>query len=364
MKFITEFRQPELAAGLINQIKRQSKKSARLMEFCGGHTVTVFRYGIRQALPPILTMVSGPGCPVCVTDMADLDKAIALAQVPGVIITTFGDMLKVPGSHSSLQAAKAAGADVRTVYSTTDALQIARENSDQKVIFLGIGFETTSPTVAASVLRAREERLTNYYILSMNKVSPPAIRALLDSGEVKLDGLICPGHVSTITGARPWGEIADEYGIPCVIAGFEPLDVLQAVSMLVGQVEGREARVEIAYRRGVRPEGNPAAREMMDRVFEPAPARWRGLGEIPESGLKLRAEYAAYDAEKNFDIPQMSSAEPPGCICGEILRGVKTPRDCTLFRKTCTPEHPVGPCMVSSEGSCAADYLYGGDLGG
>ena len=364
MKFITEFRRPELAEGLISQIQHNSRTKARFMEFCGGHTVTIFRYGLRQALPKTLEMVSGPGCPVCVTANADLDKAIALSLIPEVIITTFGDMLKVPGSRSSLEEAKASGADVRTVYSTIDALKIARENPDRSVVFLGIGFETTAPTVAASVLKAKESGIENYYVLSMHKLCPPAIRAILDSGEVRLEGLICPGHVSAIIGALPWESVAHEYHIPCVIAGFEPLDILQAVSMLVTQVEKKEAGVEIAYRRGVRPEGNPEALRIMAEVFEPGPARWRGLGEIDGSGLKLRSKYKKFDAELACDIATEPAQEPEGCLCGEILRGVKTPPDCSLFGKACTPERPVGPCMVSSEGSCAAYYLYGGSLEG
>ncbi len=364
MRFITEFRRPELAEGLLTRIRSQSRTKARFMEFCGGHTVTIFRYGIRQALPNTLEMVSGPGCPVCVTSNAELDKAIALSQIPEVIITTFGDMLKVPGSRSSLQEAKASGADVRTVYSTTDALKIASENPERSVVFLGIGFETTAPTVAASILRAREEAIGNYYVLSLHKLCPPAIQAILDSGETKLDGLICPGHVSVIIGSRPWEAVAHDYHIPGVVSGFEPLDVLQAVSMLVAQVEKGEARVEIAYRRGVRPEGNPEALRIMERVFEPRPAQWRGLGEINGSGLKIRSEYQRFDAELAFDIVTEPAQEPPGCICGPILRGVSTPQDCTLFGKACTPEHPIGPCMVSSEGSCSAYYLYGGNIGG
>jgi len=360
LKFVTEFRRPELAAKLISQIKQRSQTGARFMEFCGGHTVTIFRYGIRQALPPTLEMVSGPGCPVCVTASADLDKAIALAQIPDVIITTFGDMLKVPGSHTSLEEAKAAGSDIRMVYSAIDALKIATDNPTRPVIFLGIGFETTAPTVAASVLHAREEKINNYYVMSMHKLCPPAIQTILDSGAVRLEGLICPGHVSTIIGAHPWEMVARDYHIPCVISGFEPLDILQAVSMLVAQVEQGEARVEIAYRRGVRPEGNPAAIKIMEQVFQTSPARWRGMGEITGSGLKLRTEYERFDAELAFDVVTEPAPEPEGCICGDILRGVKTPLDCTLFGKVCTPEHPVGPCMVSSEGSCSAYYLYGG----
>ncbi len=344
---------------MIDRIHRRSKRHIRLMEFCGGHTVTILKHGIRQLLPPTVEMLSGPGCPVCVTANADLDKAIALAREPGVIIATFGDMLKVPGSYSSLQKVRADGADVRVVYSTLDALQIARENPERAVVFIGIGFETTAPTIAASVLQAEEEGIKNYYVLSMHKLCPPVIKALLNSGEVRLDGLICPGHVSAIIGSRPWGFAARDYGIACVVSGFEPLDVLQSVAMLVEQLEKGEPKVEIAYRRGVRPEGNLRAQELMNAVFEPSPANWRGIGVVPESGLRLRKEYQRFDAELSFDIDPGPTLEPKGCLCGDILRGVKTPIDCELFGDACTPEHPVGPCMVSSEGSCASYYHYG-----
>ena len=363
MKFISEFRRSELAEGLISHIQHRSKTPARLMEFCGGHTVTIFRYGIRQVLPPTIDMVSGPGCPICVTANADLDKAIALSKIPGVIIATFGDMLKVPGSRSSLQEVKADGAEVMTVYSTMDALKIAEDNPDKSVVFLGIGFETTAPTIAASI-QAEEKGIGNYYVLSLHKLCPPVIRALLDSGEVKLSGLICPGHVSAIIGSHPWEFIARDYGVPCVVSGFEPLDILQSVDMLVEQVEKGESRVEIAYRRGVQPGGNQQALKLMERVFEPCPAQWRGMGEVTDSGLKLRDKYKSFDAEVAFDIEPGPVVEHKGCICGDILRGVKTPADCKLFGKACTPENPVGPCMVSSEGSCSAYYFYGEGLGG
>jgi hydrogenase expression/formation protein HypD len=307
-------------------------------------------------------MVSGPGCPVCVTASADLDRAIALAGNPNVIIATFGDMLRVPGSYSCLDETRACGATVRMVYSTLDALELAKANPDRSVVFLGIGFETTAPTVAASVLRAQKECLTNYYVMSMHKLCPPAIRAILDAGEVKLSGLICPGHVSAVIGARPWEAVARDYHIPCVISGFEPVDILHGVSQLVAQVERGEAKVEIAYRRGVRPEGNLEALRIMNRVFEPCPARWRGLGEIPDSGLRLRQEFESFDASLAFDIVTEPAVEPVGCLCGEVLRGVKAPEDCALFAHGCTPEHPVGPCMVSTEGCCSAHYLYGGSF--
>jgi len=363
LKFLSEFRDAGLAKGVVSQIHRRSKTPARFMEFCGGHTVTILRYGIRQVLPATIEMLSGPGCPVCVTANVDLDKAIALAQMPGVIVTTFGDMLKVPGSDLSLQEVKAEGADVRMVYSTMDAIHIAEENPNKRVVFLGIGFETTAPTIAASILYAEEKDLKNYYVLSTHKLCPPVIKALLDSGEVNLDGLICPGHVSAVIGSRAWDFIARDYAIPCVVSGFEPLDVLQCVDMLVTQVEEGNSKVEIAYRRGVRPEGNPEALRLMHEVFEPCSAQWRGMGTIPDSGLKLRSTYQRFDAECAFDIDPGPTREPQGCICGDILRGVKTPLDCRLFGNNCTPEDPVGPCMVSSEGSCATYYLYGRNSG-
>ncbi len=359
MKLVNDYRQPELVQAVVRQIRQTSTKPARFMEFCGGHTVAILKNGIRQLLPPNIEMVSGPGCPVCVTDNADIDKAIAVARLPDVILTTFGDMLKIPGSRSSLQEAKAEGADVRMVYSTLDALQIARVNPGKSVVFLGIGFETTAPTIAASVLQAERDNIKNYYVLSLHKLCPPIIRAILGAGEVRLDGLICPGHVSAIIGSNPWGEVAQEYGIPCVISGFEPLDILQCVNMLVAQLERGEAKVEIAYRRGVRPEGNVTALKLMEQVFEPCPAKWRGVGEVADSGLKLRKEFERFDADLAFEIDPGPTLVHKGCLCGEVLRGVKTPKDCKLFAKVCTPEKPVGPCMVSSEGSCAAYYQYG-----
>jgi len=364
LKFISEFRSSELTGGLVSRILRNSVTPARLMEFCGGHTVAIMKYGIRQLLPSNVEMVSGPGCPVCVTANNDLDKAIALSKLPGVIMTTFGDMLKVPGSYSSLQKAKADGSDVRIVYSTTDALKIAETNPKKSVVFLGIGFETTAPTVAASVLQADDRGIKNYHVLSLHKLCPPVIRAILESGEVNLRGLICPGHVSAVTGSGVWEFIARDYGIPCVVAGFEPLDILQCVDMLINQIENDEARVEIAYRRGVSHEGNRTAIDIMNRVFEPCGAEWRGIGKIPESGLKLRKEFRDYDADLAFDVTPEPVYKVEDCICSEILRGVKAPPDCLLFKTTCTPEYPVGPCMVSSEGSCSAYYLYGGSLGG
>ena len=363
MKFIDEYRDAELGKKLVTRIEQLSTRPARLMEFCGGHTVAIMRNGIRQLLPPTVEMLSGPGCPVCVTANVEIDKAIALAHLPNVIITTFGDMMKVPGSYSSLQQARAEEADIRIVYSTQDALQIARDNPRKSVIFIGIGFETTAPTIAASVLQAEEERIDNFCVLCLLKLCPPVMKALLDLGEIKLDGIVCPGHVSVIIGSHPYEFIPRDYGIACVVSGFEPLDILLSVAMLVEQIENGKPRVEIAYRRGVKPEGNKRALELMGKVFEVGGADWRGLGAVPASGLRLRKGYQHFDAEQAFPITLEPVRQAIGCICGDILRGVKIPRDCKLFGKACVPEHPVGPCMVSSEGACAAYYQYGADYG-
>ena len=363
MRFIDEYRDADLSRTVIERIHRRSKKPVRLMEFCGGHTVSILKNGIRQLLPDNIDMLSGPGCPVCVTSTADLDKAIALACIPDVIITTFGDMIRVPGSYSSLQQAKAEGGDIRIVYSTQDALETARKNPSKSVIFIGIGFETTAPTIAASILEAAQEKLNNYFVLSLHKVCPPVIKAILDSGEIRLDGIVCPGHVSAIIGSSPYNFIPRDYGIACVISGFEPLDILQSVDMLVAQIESSEPKVEIAYRRGVSQEGNQKALEVLNQVFEPSDANWRGIGPIAGSGLALRREYRNFNAEDAFKIEVAPPREPEGCLCGDILRGIKTPLDCKLFRRVCRPEQPVGPCMVSAEGSCSAYYQYGDGYG-
>jgi hydrogenase expression/formation protein HypD len=270
-------------------------------------------------------------------------------------------MVRVPGSRSSLQQAKAGGADVRIVYSVQDALSIARDNPTKSIVFIGIGFETTAPTIAASILQAEREKIKNYSVLSLHKICPPIMKAILDLGEVRLDGIICPGHVSAVIGSRPYQFLADDYHIAGAVAGFEPVDILLAVDLLVEQIESGRPKVEIAYRRGVKPEGNPAALKLMDTVFEVSDADWRGIGTVPASGLQIRDRYAEFDAARRFDIKTSPAKEPTGCICGAVLRGVSTPLDCKLFRKTCTPEHPVGPCMVSSEGSCATYYEYGSD---
>jgi hydrogenase expression/formation protein HypD len=361
MKHLDEFRDPAMAAALVESIHRRSTRRIRIMEFCGTHTVAVFKHGIRQLLPPTIEMLSGPGCPVCVTANADLDWAIALAHEPEVILTTFGDMLRVPGSRSSLEKAKAEGAEVRVVYSTLDALQIAKDKPDRPVVFLAIGFETTAPTVAASLLQAEAEGVTNYYILCMHKLTPPATKAILDSGESRLDGIIGPGHVTTVIGSQAWEFLPQDYGLSCVIAGFEPLDILQGIHTLVERVEAAQPNVTNVYSRSVRPEGNRVALQYMYKVFEVCATDWRGLGEVPASGLNLRDEYRHFDARERFEVDPGPTVEPRGCLCGDVIRGVKVPPECSLYRKVCTPHHPVGPCMVSSEGTCAAYYMYAGE---
>jgi len=343
-----------------SEIDRLISRPVRLMEVCGTHTVAIFKAGIRQLLPLHVDLVSGPGCPVCVTANDYLDTAIAYCRQDDVIIATFGDMLRVPGSSSSLQAEKATGADIRIVYSPLDSLDIAAANPNKKIIFLGIGFETTAPTAAAAVLAAEQAGLANFYILSAHKLVPPALRALLTAAEVQVDGLLLPGHVSAIIGEAPYSFLVDEFGVPAVIAGFTPLDILQAVYMLAQQIGAGAASLQNQYSRVVRPAGNPAARQVLDRVYGGADAAWRGIGVIPGSGLGMRPEYRRFDALAALPVNVEETREAVGCRCGEVLRGVVRPTDCALFGAACVPEAPVGSCMVSVEGTCAAWYKYGG----
>lgn len=358
-KIINSFKDSEIAKKIVSEIHRISTKEVRLMEVCGTHTVSIFRTGIKDLLPPTIKLLSGPGCPVCVTSNKNIDEALEAALLPDVILTTFGDMLRVPGSKTSLAEAKAEGADVRIVYSTMDAVDIAKANPDKEVVFFGIGFETTAPTVAAAILKADREGIKNFSIIGTHKLIPEAMRALITDQEIGVQGFICPGHVSAIIGLEPYLFIAEEYGVPSVITGFEPVDLLQGILMLVKQIENGEAKVEIQYSRGVKAEGNPVAREMLYKVFEIDDSIWRGIGVIPNTGLKLRPEYQIYDSRKKLEIDVPEGKEHPGCICGAILRGVKTPLECNLFGKVCLPERPIGACMVSVEGTCAAYYKYG-----
>ena len=337
-------------------------KPIKLMEVCGTHTVAIFRHGIRDIIPKEITLLSGPGCPVCVTPIKDVDVAIAVSKLDGSILSTFGDMMRVPGSKQSLYHAQAEGANIRVVYSPMDALTLAVENKDRNVIFFATGFETTSPSVAGTLFEAGRVGVDNFYIYSAHKIVPPALKALLDSDDVRIDGLILPGHVSTIIGSRPYEFIASDYKVPSVITGFDAEDILQGIMMLLEQIASGRANVEIQYTRVVREEGNKKAQSLMNEYFEPCDANWRGIGTIPMSGLKLRDRVTRWDVKHVFEIDMPDSQEPKGCQCGLVLRGVKIPTDCRLFGKTCTPEHPIGACMVSTEGSCAAYYKYSGTV--
>lgn len=359
MKYLDEFRKPEVARRLAAQIERVAgTRRIAMMEVCGTHTMAAARYGIRELLPAGVELISGPGCPVCVTSNRYLDTAVALARQENTTLVTFGDMFRVPGSTSSLEWEKMRGADVRIVYSPSDAVELAAREPDRNIVFLGVGFETTAPLVAASVLEARDRSIANFSVFCGHKVIPPALNALATDAKLGVDGFLCPGHVSAIIGARPYEFLPRDYGIPCVVAGFEPSDILEGVLMLVKQVADGRAEVEIQYSRVVDWDGNLKAREIMDRAFDRAAAEWRGLGVMPDSGLVIRPELARWDAERLFDVQVEETREAPGCACGDVLRGVTRPPECPLFAAGCTPDNPVGPCMVSSEGTCAAYYRY------
>ena len=352
------FKDPKLARGLIETIHRLAPEHATLMEVCGTHTVAIARNGIRDLMPEGLRLASGPGCPVCVTCNRDIDTVIALARIPNVTITTFGDMTRVPGSSSSMLAEQAAGRSVEIVYSPLDALAFAKAHPEREVVFVGVGFETTTPLVAMAIKRARAMGLSNFTVFAAHKNMPGALELLVGDPTLELDALILPGHVSTIIGAEPYRFLAEKYGIPGVITGFEPVDVLQGIAMLVRQLHEGRAEIEIAYARGVMPEGNPVALAAIDEVFETCTATWRGLGDIPGSGYRIRDEFANFDAVRRFEPDVEPTRDPKGCRCGDVLRARIAPNECPLFRTVCTPENPVGPCMVSSEGSCAAYYRY------
>lgn len=352
------FKDPKLARGLIETIHRLAPEHATLMEVCGTHTVAIARNGIRDLMPKGLRLASGPGCPVCVTCNRDIDTVIALVRIPNVTITTFGDMTRVPGSTSSLLAEQAAGRSVEIVYSPLDALAFAKAHPEREVVFVGVGFETTTPLVAMAIKRAKAMGLSNFTVFAAHKNMPGALELLVGDPTLELDALILPGHVSTIIGAEPYRFLAEKYGIPGVITGFEPVDVLQGIAMLVRQLHEGRAEIEIAYARGVMPEGNPVALAAIDEVFETCTATWRGLGDIPGSGYRIRDEFANFDAVRRFEPDVEPTRDPKGCRCGDVLRARIAPNECPLFRTVCTPENPVGPCMVSSEGSCAAYYRY------
>jgi hydrogenase expression/formation protein HypD len=369
MKYIDEFRDGALARRIAERIAAdvRPERRYRFMEFCGGHTHAISRYGVAELLPDAVRMIHGPGCPVCVLPIGRIDQAIALALERGVILATYGDAMRVPASGNlSLLRAKARGGDVRMVYSATDALALARAHPQREVVFLAIGFETTTPPTALVIRQAAKEGLANFSVLCCHVLTPSAITHILESAEVReygtlpIDGFIGPAHVSIVIGSAPYEHFASEYRKPVVIAGFEPLDVMQAIAMLVRQVNDGRAEVENEFARVVTRDGNLAAQTVVSEVFELRPSfEWRGLGEVPYSALKIRPSFAGFDAERRFDLRYAAVADHKGCECGAILRGVKTPTDCKLFGTVCTPETPMGSCMVSSEGACAAHYSYG-----
>lgn len=357
MKYIDEYRKKDLILGVSEEIKKISKKEISLMEVCGGHTMAIHRFGLHFLLPPNIHLLSGPGCPVCVSGQHFIDTAIAYSRLPGSIITTYGDLIRVPGSASSLEKEKAGGQDIRIVYSVLESLEIAVKNPGKNVIFLGIGFETTAPLTAAAIEEALKRNVRNFSVLSSHKVMPPVMKALVRDG-VKINGFIAPGHVTAITGTGIYKDLTESFGLGVVVSGFEPVDMMQSILMLVAQFEAGKPRVEVQYQRVVREEGNPVAQKLLNKVFELKDDRWRGLGLIPLSGLKIRPGLSSFDAEKMFPLEVPVASEPKGCICGLILRGLKTPLECRLFQKKCTPSDPVGACMVSAEGTCATYYKY------
>jgi hydrogenase expression/formation protein HypD len=361
MRYVDEYRDPAAARALVKQVgELAGDRPVKFMEVCGGHTHTIYRHGIEHLLPAEVELVHGPGCPVCVIPMGRVDDAIAVAQHPGVIFTSFGDMMRVPGSNGNLLQAKANGADVRFVYSPLDALRIAEQNPERPVVFFAVGFETTAPSTAITVLQARARGVENFSVFSNHVTIVPPIKAILESPDLRLDGFLGPGHVSTVVGQRPYRFVPAQYGKPLVTAGFEPLDILQAVAMLLRQLNEGRCEVENQYTRVVRDEGNPRALQLLAEVFELRPHfEWRGLGFISQSALALRPELAAFDAERIYDVPGVRVADPKACQCGEVLKGVIKPWECKVFGTACTPETPIGTCMVSSEGACAAYYNFG-----
>lgn len=359
LDYIDDFRAADLIKQVADNIRTIAPSSPiNIMEVCGGHTITIQRYNLASLLPSNINLISGPGCPVCVTATEYIDYAIALSHHPDVIIATFGDLIRVPGSASSLLQAQSEGADIRICYSPAEALSLALANPNRQVVFLAIGFETTAPLIAATVISAYQQKIANFSILSALKTMPAVMRTLLDSKELNLHGFICPGHVSTITGIRIYDFIAAEYHLPCVVTGFEPLDLIVAIWQLTQMLKDQKPAVVNQYHRVVKPEGNLKAQTTMYQVFAPCDSAWRGLGIIPNSGLRLKDEYRSYDAYTQFPLSIPQSRENPACLCGEVLRGTKKPFDCPLFAKSCNPVSPQGACMVSTEGTCATYYKY------
>jgi hydrogenase expression/formation protein HypD len=362
MKHLDEYRDISLAMPLVAELKNAVTKPLRVMEVCGSHTMAIFRNGIRSILPEQMELISGPGCPVCVTSASHMDSFISMADKPGVRVTIFGDLFRVPGTHTSLAEASSRGAKVDIVYSPMDALELAINNPEELIVFLGVGFETTTPGIAATILAAKNQNVKNFVVFSTQKVMPAPMEALLADPELKIDGLLCPGHVSSIIGAGAWQRFADKYNLACVVGGFETADLLKALILVARQVGQQQFKVENVYPRAVAWEGNSRAAKMVEEIFEPTDMDWRGLGNIPQSGLKIREKYKDFDAEVRLEIELPEAGEPKGCMCGEILKGKQNPKECPLFDTRCNPGHPIGPCMVSSEGTCAAYHKYGRDI--
>jgi hydrogenase expression/formation protein HypD len=361
MKFVDEYRDSALVKPLVAELEKSVTRPARIMEVCGTHTMAIFRSGVRSILPEGLEIVSGPGCPVCVTSASHMDAFIAMAEIPNVRVSIFGDLFRVPGSHGSLANASSRGAKVNIVYSPMDALDLARQNPQELVVFLGVGFETTTPGIAATILAAHREQIDNFCVFSTHKVIPDPLEILMQDPELKINGLLCPGHVSAIIGASAYQPFVDKYGLACVVAGFEPADLLKGLILLARQIGEKRPQVDNIYPRVVSWEGNKRALAMMDEIFEPVDMEWRGLGVLEQSGLAIRDKYAAFDAQKRLDIEIPEAEEAKGCLCGQILKGQTIPPQCPLFDTRCTPGTPIGPCMVSSEGTCAAYHKYGRD---
>jgi len=358
MKYLKEFRDPDIVKKILGRINSTVTKPRIIMEMCGGQTHAIIKHGIDQLLPPSISLVHGPGCPVCVTPLEQVDKAVCLASRPDVIFTSFGDMLRVPGSEKDLFQVKSEGGDVRLVYSPLDALKLARENPDRKVVFFAIGFETTAPTNAMAVFQAEKEGIMNFSVLVSQVLVPPAIKALLASPDNRVQGYLAAGHVCAVMGWEEYIPIAENYHVPIAVTGFEPVDILDGILSVVQQLEKGEGRVENCYSRIVKKEGNPAARALISSVFEVSDRSWRGIGLIPESGFRLKGKYKNFDAEQIFDLSAVKTEENPDCISGLILQGLRKPVDCPAFGTTCTPQFPLGATMVSSEGACAAYYSY------
>lgn len=359
VRYISDFRSPKLISKILKEIEPLATKDITIMEVCGTHTMSIYKNGIKELLPKNIRLISGPGCPVCVTPQSYIDTAVELSKEKNVIITTFGDMMNVPGRLTSLKTQRALGADVRVVYSPLDSLKVAKENLDKEVVFLGVGFETTAPIIALSILKAKNENISNFSVFQCMKTMPNVMRKLVEDKEVNIDGFLCPGHVSTVIGARAFEFLSSEFNIPCVVAGFEYDDIICAIYMIVSMIVKETSETKNIYGRFVKYKGNEKAQDTISKIFTLAGSTWRGLGYIENTGFEFKEEYKTYDAKQKFNLSIVNLDMPLGCICGEVLKGIKEPTDCKLFHKVCNPSNPVGACMVSQEGTCGIYYKFG-----